>query len=76
MDILNEIRYFLQETSYKTPITVIYDKGKDNDFTLKSKLISAYQKTKTNIKFLNEDLQELKKHKVVYVHHRIIKTKD
>ncbi len=60
-------RHF-QEFEYgNNGIIVTYDKGRDNDFTLKSKLISAYRKTNTDLKQLNEDLQRLKKHKSVFV---------
>ena len=31
--------------SYPKSIQVVYDKGKDNDATLRSKLVSAYRKT-------------------------------
>ena len=48
-------------------ITVMYDKGKDNDMTLKSKIINAYRKTKTDMSRLNEDMQHLKKHKSVFI---------
>lgn len=50
-------------------ITVIYDKGKDNDMTLRSKLVNAYRKTGTDLNNLNEDLQKLKKHKSVIVYY-------
>ena len=48
-------------------IQIVYDKGKDNDATLRSKLVSAYRKTHTDMYQLNTDLQSLKKHKSILV---------
>lgn len=53
----------------KESIQVIYDKGKDNDATLRSKLVSAFRKTGTDMARLNEYLQELKKQKSVQVYY-------
>ena len=65
------VRYYLEYTKYFTwprqSIQVVYDKGKDNDATLRSKLVSAYRKTHTDMSQLNTDLQSLKKHKSILV---------
>ena len=50
-------------------IQVVYDKGRDNDATLRSKLVSAYRKTHTDLSKLNSDLQHLKKHKSIQIHY-------
>lgn len=50
-------------------ITVVYDKGRDNDATLKSKLISAFRKTRTDTKLIGEYMQKLKKNKSVNVYY-------
>lgn len=49
-------------------IQVVYDKGKDNDATLRSKLVSAYRKTGRDLSKLNSDLQHLKKHKSIQIY--------
>lgn len=46
---------------------MVYDKGRDNDATLRSKLVSAYRKTGADLSKLNSDLQSLKKHKSILV---------
>lgn len=61
-----ERKYYLYN---RKRITVTYDKGKDNDATLRNKLVNAYRKTNTDMKALNEDLQKLKKHKSVNVYY-------
>ena len=58
------IRYF---PKLRKSIQVVYDKGKDNDATLRSKLVSAYHKTHTDMSKLNQDLQHLKKHKSILI---------
>ena len=55
--------------SYPKSIQVVYDKGRDNDATLRSKLVSAYRKTGTDLSKLNSDLQHLKKHKLIQIYH-------
>ena len=50
-------------------IQVVYDKGRDNDATLRSKLVSAYRKTSTDLSELNSDLQHLKKHKSIQIYY-------
>lgn len=50
-------------------IQVVYDKGRDNDATLRSKLVSAYRKTGTDLSNLNSDLQYLKKHKSIQIYY-------
>ena len=50
-------------------IQVVYDKGRDNDATLRSKLVSAYRKTGTDLSELNSDLQHLKKHKSIQIYY-------
>ena len=50
-------------------IQVVYDKGRDNDATLRSKLTSAYRKTHTDLSNLNSDLQHLKKHKSIQIYY-------
>ena len=50
-------------------IQVVYDKGRDNDATLRSKLVSAYRKTNTNLSNLNSDLQKLNKHKSIQIYY-------
>ncbi len=62
-----EMRMVVEEE--KKRITVVYDKGKDNDATLRSKLVSAYRKTNTELSELNKDLQHLKKHKSVEIYY-------
>ena len=65
--------YYLHNTlikwSYPKSIQVIYDKGRDNDATLRSKLVSAYRKTGTDLSKLNSDLQYLKKHKSIQIYY-------
>lgn len=58
-------RRYVPEMRKRRFITVFFDKGKDNDGTLKSKLIGAYRKTGTDFRNLNTDLQHLKQHKSV-----------
>ena len=55
--------------SYPKSIQVVYDKGRDNDATLRSKLVSAYRKTHTDLSKLNSDLQQLKKHKSIQIYY-------
>ena len=55
--------------SYPKSIQVVYDKGRDNDATLRSKLVSAYRKTSKDLSNLNSDLQKLKKHKSIQIYH-------
>lgn len=55
--------------SYPKSIQVVYDKGRDNDATLRSKLVSAYRKTGTDLSNLNSDLQQLKKHKSIQIYY-------
>ena len=50
-------------------IQVVYDKGRDNDATLRSKLVSAYRKTGADLSKLNSDLQHLKKHKSIQIYY-------
>ena len=50
-------------------IQVVYDKGRDNDATLRSKLVSAYRKTHIDLSKLNSDLQHLKKHKSIQIYY-------
>ena len=50
-------------------IQVVYDKGRDNDATLRSKLVSAYRKTSTDLSKLNSDLQKLNKHKSIQIYY-------
>ena len=50
-------------------IQVVYDKGRDNDATLRSKLVSAYRKTGADLSELNSDLQHLKKHKSIQIYY-------
>ena len=50
-------------------IQVVYDKGRNNDATLRSKLVSAYRKTGTDLSNLNSDLQHLKKHKSIQIYY-------
>ena len=50
-------------------IQVVYDKGRDNDATLRSKLVSAYRKTGADLSDLNSDLQHLKKHKSIQIYY-------
>ena len=50
-------------------IQVVYDKGRDNDATLRSKLVSAYRKTGADLSKLNSDLQKLKKHKSIQIYY-------
>ena len=47
----------------------MYDKGRDNDATLRSKLVSAYRKTGKDLSKLNSDLQYLKKHKSIQIYY-------
>ena len=64
--------YFLNKSiRWQEPksIQVVYDKGRDNDATLRSKLVSAYRKTHTDLSNLNSDLQHLKKHKSIQIHY-------
>lgn len=50
-------------------IQVVYDKGRDNDATLRSKLVSAYRKTGTDLSNLNSDLQHIKKYKSIQIYY-------
>lgn len=50
-------------------IQVVYDKGRDNDATLRSKLVSAYRKTGSDLSQLNSDLQHIKKHKSIQIYY-------
>ena len=61
-------KYYYHDGSLKS-IQVVYDKGRDNDATLRSKLVSAYRKTSTGIHNLNPDLQHLKKHKSIQIYY-------
>lgn len=65
--------YYLDYTKYFTrprqSIQVVYDKGRDNDATLRSKLASAYRKTGVHLSQLNSDLQHLKKHKSIQIYY-------
>ena len=66
------MHYFLNKhIRWQKPksIQVVYDKGRDNDATLRSKLVSAYRKTHTDLSKLNSDLQHLKKHKSIQIHY-------
>ena len=54
---------------YPKSIQVVYDKGRDNDATLRSKLVSAYRKAHTDLSKLNSDLQQLKKHKSIQIYY-------
>mgnify|MGYP003620557301 CR=1 FL=1 len=65
------MRYnYILPMKWKTDcITVVYDKGRDNDATLKSKLISAFRKTRTDTKLIGEYIQKLKKNKSVNVYY-------
>lgn len=61
---------YISLVDWKTDcITVVYDKGRDNDATLKSKLISAFRKTRTDTKLIGEYIQKLKKNKSVNVYY-------
>ena len=66
-------KYYLHNWTVKwsdpKSIQVVYDKGRDNDATLRSKLVSAYRKTHTDLSNLNSDLQHLKKHKSIQIHY-------
>ena len=62
-------KYRYIKWSYPKSIQVVYDKGRDNDATLRSKLVSAYRKTHTNSYKLNSDLQHLKKHKSIQIYY-------
>ena len=64
--------YFLNKSiRWQEPksIQVVYDKGRDNDATLRSKLVSAYRKTGADLSKLNSDLQYLKKHKSIQIYY-------
>ena len=64
--------YFLNKSiRWQKPksIQVVYDKGRDNDATLRSKLVSAYRKTGADLSNLNSDLQHLKKHKSIQIYY-------
>ena len=61
--------YYLHNWPYPKSIQVVYDKGRDNDATLRSKLVSAYRKTSTDLSNLNSDLQHLKKHKSIQIYY-------
>ena len=61
--------FYLQTKYERDSIQVVYDKGKDNDATLRSKLVSAFRKTGTDMARLNEYLQALKKNKSVQVYY-------
>ena len=67
--LINWNYYNYNRYEYSKSIQVIYDKGRDNDATLRSKLVSAYRKTNTNIHNLNSDLQHLKKHKSIQIYY-------
>ena len=66
-------KYYLRNHSVKwsdpKSIQIIYDKGRDNDATLRSKLVSAYRKTGSDLSQLNSDLQHLKKHKSIQIYY-------
>ena len=66
-------KYYLHNCTIKwsdpKSIQVVYDKGRDNDATLRSKLVSAYRKTHTDLSKLNSDLQHLKKHKSIQIYY-------
>ena len=66
-------KYYLQNRIVKwsdpKSIQVVYDKGRDNDATLRSKLVSAYRKTGADLSKLNSDLQHLKKHKSIQIYY-------
>jgi hypothetical protein len=61
--------WYLQTKYTRDSIQVDYDKGRDNDATLRSKLVSAFRKTGTDMARLNEYLQILKKKKSVQVYY-------
>ena len=66
------MHYFLNKSikwSDPKSIQVVYDKGRDNDATLRSKLVSAYRKTGADLSKLNSDLQHLKKHKSIQIYY-------
>ena len=66
------MHYFLNKSikwSDPKSIQVVYDKGRDNDATLRSKLVSAYHKTGADLSKLNSDLQHLKKHKSIQIYY-------
>ena len=66
------MHYFLNKSiRWQEPksIQVVYDKGRDNDATLRSKLVSAYRKTGADLSKLNSDLQHLKKHKSIQIYY-------
>ena len=50
-------------------IQVVYDKGRDNEATLCSKLVSVYRKIGSDLSKLNSDLQHLKKHKSIQIYY-------
>ena len=66
------MHYFLNKSiRWQKPksIQIVYDKGRDNDATLRSKLVSAYRKTGADLSKLNSDLQHLKKHKSIQIYY-------
>lgn len=66
------MHYFLNKhIRWQEPksIQVVYDKGRDNDATLRSKLVSDYRKTGADLSKLNSDLQHLKKHKSIQIYY-------
>ena len=67
--LINWHYYKYNRYEYPKSIQVVYDKGRDNDATLRSKLVSAYRKTSTGIHNLNPDLQHLKKHKSIQIYY-------
>ena len=66
-------KYYLHNQSIRwsdpKSIQVVYDKSRDNDATLRSKLVSAYRKTGRDLSKLNSDLQHLKKHKSIQIYY-------
>ncbi len=67
--LINWNYYKYNRYDYPKSIQVVYDKGRDNDATLRSKLVSAYRKTGADLSKLNSDLQQLKKHKSIQIYY-------
>ena len=67
--LINWNYYKYNRYDYPKSIQVVYDKGRDNDATLRSKLVSAYRKTHTDLSNLNSDLQKLKKNKSIQIYY-------
>lgn len=67
--LINWKYYKYNRYEYPKSIQVIYDKGRDNDATLRSKLVSAYHKINRDLSNLNSDLQHLKKHKSIQIYY-------